>query len=114
MPPGHLPKILVSERFKREVLQKTTLLDTILETLVPRGDPRGDFPVVLFISLHFYAFFYFSSFLLISLEFCSILFISLHFSAFLCILHFIFQDNLTERTVVLWTPFFIVGDVLEL
>ena len=27
-------------------------------------------------------------------------------SRFLCILHFIFQNNLTERTVVLWTPFF--------
>ena len=60
VPRGHLPKILVSERFKREVLQKTTLLDTILETLVPRGNPRGDLPVVLFISLHF------SSFLCIS------------------------------------------------
>ena len=30
----------------------------------------------------------------------------LHFSTFLCILHSISQDNLMERTVVLWTPFF--------
>ena len=53
----------------------------------------------LCISLHF------TSFLCIFLHFSAFLWIFLHFSAFLCILHLMFWDNLTERTVVLWTPF---------
>ena len=53
-----------------------------------------------FLSLHFAAFLY------ISLHFTAFLCISLHFSAFLRILHSIFQDNLTERTIVLWPQSF--------
>ena len=56
------------------------------------------FSALLCISLNFYAFLY------IPLRFSAFLYISLHFSAFF--LHYIFWDNLTERTVVLWTPFF--------
>ena len=60
-------------------------------------------------SLHFSSFLYmslhFSGFIFISPYFSAVLWICLHFSAFHCILHFIFQDNLTECTVVLCTPF---------
>ena len=70
----------------------------------------------LYISLHFSAMFsvslHFTAFLCISLHFSAFLFISLHISAFLCISSFIFQDNLMERTVVLWTPFLVFSIAL--
>ena len=56
----------------------------------------------LCISLHF------TAFLCIPLHFSESLCISLHFSTFLCILHFTLQDNLTELTIVLWKPFFLI------
>ena len=40
------------------------------------------------------------------LYFYAFLFISQNFSAILCILHFIFEGNFTERTVFLWAPLF--------
>ena len=59
-------------------------------------------------------FLHISAFLYISLHFFTFLYISLHFSTFIYILHFLFKDNLTERTVVLWTPFLIYFHFYEI
>ena len=70
------------------------------------------FSAFLSISQHFNTLFYislhFSAFHCILLHISAFLSISQYFSEFLCILHFTLSDNLTERTVVLWTPFFSV------
>ena len=68
------------------------------------------FSEVLCISLHFSVFLYislnFSVFLCISLNFSEFTYISLHFTCY-------FLGHLTERNVVLWTPFLTPNDFLD-